>query len=99
MAVGWSTTKIAGEFDLAFFTQLAARSGRGLMPAAGAEVGYSWIEGYSVAIRAGLRRPDDTTEQPITLGAAVSGDRLTLEYALRFFDDNRHAHLVTFRWR
>ena len=99
VALGWSTTKPAGPLDLQIFTQVGARSGRGLMPAGGIEAGYSWIEGYAVALRAGLRRPDDTTEFPLTLGAAFSGDRLTIDYALRFFDDNRHAQLVTIRWR
>lgn len=102
VALGWSTTKPAGPLDLALFTQVTARSGW-VSPAAGLEAGYSWIEGYSVTFRAGARRPDDIAnqlkEKPITLGAAFSGDRLTMEYALRFFDNSRRAHLVTIRWR
>ncbi len=97
-ALGWSTTKPAGPLDLALFTQITARSGWA-SPAAGLEAGYSWIEGYSVAMRAGMRRPDSTTERPLSLGAAFTGDRLTLEYALRMFDNSRRAHMVTIRWR
>jgi hypothetical protein len=98
VALGWSTAKPAGPLDLALFTQVTARSGWA-GPAAGLEAGYSWIEGYSVAVRAGARRPDTAEEKPITLGAAFTGDRLTMEYAVRFFDNSREAHVVTLRWR
>lgn len=98
VAIGWSTSKPAGPLDLALYTQVIARSDWA-SAAAGLEAGYSWIEGYSVTLRAGARRPDDPTEKPVTLGAAFTGDRLTLEYAVRFFDDNRQAQVVTLRWR
>jgi hypothetical protein len=98
VALGWSTSKPAGPLDLALYTQVMARSGWA-SPAAGLEAGYSWIEGYSVAVRAGARRPDNNGEKPIALGAAFIGDRLTMEYAIRFFDNSRRAHLVTVRWR
>ena len=98
VAVGWSTAKPAGPLDLALFTQVAHRSGW-TSPAAGLEAGYSWIEGYSVTFRAGVRRPETAAERPIALGAAFAGDRLTVEYAVRFFDNNRYAHMVTIRWR
>ena len=98
VALGWSTTRPAGPLDLQLYTQVTARSGWA-SPAAGLEAGYSWIEGYSVAFRAGARRTDNNGEKPITLGAAFVGDRLTMEYAIRFFDNSRRAHLVTIRWR
>jgi hypothetical protein len=98
VALGWSTSRPAGPLDLSMFTQLAARKDF-VSPAAGIEAGYSWIEGYSVTLRAGLRRPESDTERPLSLGAALTGDRLTLEYALRMYDNSRRAHLVTFRWR
>lgn len=98
VALGWSTSKPAGPLDLALYTQLMACSGWA-SPAAGLEAGYSWIDGYAIALRAGARRPDTTTEKPITLGAAFTGDRLTMEYAVRFFDHSHRAHLVTIRWR
>jgi len=98
VAVGWSTSKPAGPLDLALYTQVIARSDWA-SAAGGLEVGYSWIEGHSITMRAGARRPDDTTEKPISLGAALTGDRLTLEYAVRFYDNDRQAQVVTLRWR
>ncbi len=98
IAAGWATSRPAGPLDLALFTQVSRRSGW-TGAAAGLEAGYSWIEGYSVTLRAGARRPESTAERPLALGAAFTADRLTMEYAVRFFDDNRFAHVVTIRWR
>lgn len=98
VALGWSKTKPIGPLDFALFTQVTQRRGW-TSPAAGLETGFSWIEGYSVTLRAGARRPESSLEKPFTLGAAFSGDRLTIDYAMRFFDNSRRAHLVTVRWR
>jgi hypothetical protein len=97
-AAGWSTTRPAGPLDLALFTQITRRTAW-TGAAAGLEAGYSWIEGYLVTFRAGVRRPETTEELPLALGAAFSADRLTLEYAVRLFKDNRGTHVVTIRWR
>ena len=98
LAFGWSTTKPAGPLDLGLFTQVTTRHGW-TSPAAGLEAGYSWIEGYAVTLRAGARRPESLAERPYALGAAFTADRLTMDYALQLFDNGRHAHLVTIRWR
>jgi hypothetical protein len=98
VAIGWSATKVAGPLDLAVFTQVAARR-NWTAPAAGLEAGYSWIEGYTLTLRAGVRRPETLAEKPIALGAALTADRLTVEYALRLFDGGRSSNGVTLRWR
>ncbi|HEX5217260.1 MAG TPA: hypothetical protein VFV98_17490 [Vicinamibacterales bacterium] len=95
---GWSTTRVAGPLDLAFFTQLSHREDW-TSPAAGFEAGYSWIEGYLVTARVGVRRPETESETPLSLGGAFTADRLTVEYALRLFDQGQRAHVVTIRWR
>lgn len=97
-ALGWSGVKQAGEFDLAFAGQVTARD-KWIAPGGGIEIGYGWIEGYSVALRAGARRPETNAERPVALGATINADRLTLEYALQFFDGGRTANRMTFRWR
>lgn len=98
IALGWSTVKQAGPLDVGVFTQVSVRR-HWTAPAVGVEVGYSWIEGYLVTVRAGVRRPETTMEQPVSLGAAVTVDRLTVEYSLRLFDGGRTANGVTLRWR
>ena len=95
---GWSATRVAGPLDLAFFTQLSHRKDW-TSPAAGLEAGYSWIEGYLVTARIGVRRPETESETPFSLGGAFTADRLTFEYGLRLFDESNRAHVVTIRWR
>jgi hypothetical protein len=50
-------------------------------PAGGAEVGWSWLNGYSLALRIGVRDPA-AGEKPLTAGAGLTVDRLSLDYAL-----------------
>ena len=95
---GWSMSRPAGPLDLMLVGQVTVRddwTGAG----GGLETTYSWIEGYTVALRAGARRPEDAAEHPWTFGAAITGDRLTVEYGARFFEGGRAAHGVTVRWR
>jgi hypothetical protein len=99
LAMGWSTTRPAGPLDLGVFTQVTVERHGWTAPAAGLEAGYSWIEGYAVTLRAGVRRPESTSEHPASIGAALTADRLTVDYALEFFQGGQHAHLVTLRWR
>jgi hypothetical protein len=98
-ALGWSSnTRAIGEFDLALYGQVAARTGW-ISPAGGVELNYGWIEGFSVALRAGARRPDTDSEKPFTIGAAFTGDHLIVEYAHQFFDGGHHVNRMTIRWR
>ena len=97
-AYGYSMTRTAKALDLGIFTQMTHRRGWA-SPAAGLEVGYSWIEGYNLVLRVGVRRPERDVQHPYTVGAAVTGDRLTIEYAAQFFDGGRAANGVTIRWR
>jgi hypothetical protein len=95
---GWSDTHNTDQFDIAYGAQVTARD-KWIAPGAGIEVGYGWIEGYSVAVRAGARRPETNAERPVALGATINADRLTIEYAVQFFDGGRTANRMTLRWR
>jgi len=95
---GWSTTRAAGPLDLGLYSQVTMRKDW-ISPAGGFEAGYSWIEGYAIALRVGARRPETDTEHPVALGAAFTADRLTIEYAIQFFEGGRTANGVTVRWR
>ena len=50
-------------------------------PAGGAELNYSWLDGYAIAFRAGARRPA-LGERPFTTGFGLTIDRLSIDYAL-----------------
>ena len=95
---GWSHGRPLGPLDVAGYAQVTMRPDW-IAPAGGAEFGYSWLEGYYVAVRVGARRPETDSENPMSLGAAFTADRLTVEYAVRFVDGGRASHGVTVRWR
>jgi hypothetical protein len=97
-AIGWSATRQAGPLDVGLFTQVTTRKDR-TSPAAGVEVGYSWLEGYLVTLRAGARRTELIDQRAGSVGAGFTADRLTIEYALQGFDEGHRAHRVTIRWR
>jgi hypothetical protein len=95
---GYSWAHSAGPLDLTMFGQVTMRKDW-WSPGGGLEVGYSWIEGYNVTLRVGARRPPTSLEQPISLGAAINADRLTVEYGVQFFEGSHASHMVTVRWR
>jgi hypothetical protein len=95
---GYSMTRPAGPLDIGLYGQVTMRPDW-VAPAAGGEIGYSWIEGYSVTIRAGVRRPETDAQKPVSIGAAFTADRLTIEYGVQFVDGGRASHGVTVRWR
>jgi len=64
----------------------------------GAEVGWSWLDGYSVAMRAGLRSRA-AGEELVTAGAGFTMDRLSIDYALETLAGSRVAHRVGLRIR
>jgi hypothetical protein len=52
-----------------------------IAPAAGLELGYSPLEGYSFSLRAGMRRPELRAQQPLSVGGSAGLDRFNIEYA------------------
>jgi hypothetical protein len=69
-----------------------------VLPAFGLELGYTPMEGYSYALRAGIRRPELRAQQPLSIGGSASVDRFALEYA---FEDwvNGGTHRLALRVR
>ena len=54
------------------YTQVTMRQGW-TAPAGGLEFGYSWIEGYNVALRAGARRPETDERAAVVARRRVHG--------------------------
>lgn len=88
-----------GPFDLSAAAELAYLDGGELVPGAGLEMGYSPIEGYAVAGRVGARRVVGGDVGPLSLGAALSRDRVTLEYAFQPIAARGDLHRVGLRLR
>jgi hypothetical protein len=96
--IGYSRGRTLGEFDLGLAASITQRD-HWTSPAGGIELGYGWIEGWSVALRGGARRPETSQQRPITLGAGLTADRLVADYGVEFFAHDRLAHHLTLRWR
>jgi hypothetical protein len=94
---GYSRQQSVGMVDLGLYGEGLERMGW-WSPAGGVDANYSWIEGYSVSLRAGVRRPDVTGAKPFAFGAAFSADRLTVEYAVQLYDGHA-SNGLTVRWR
>jgi len=69
-----------------------------IKPAGGLEVGIAWIQGYSVTLRAGARRPEPG-ERPMTAGVGFNADRVRFDYALETRDRDNVAHRIGVRVR
>ena len=97
-----------GPFDLAIAAQLSVerngdqsivRHGR-FIPGLGAELGYTWLDGYSVAVRIGERTPPTRTDlRHFTFGGGLVLDRISVDYAVEDLVGFRLAHRVGIRLR
>lgn len=66
----------------------------------GVEIGYTWLDGYSVALRAGVRTAYAyELNGHLTGGAGLVLDRLAVDYALEDIAGRRFAHRVGIRLR
>ena len=107
-ALGVATGAPVGPLDLGLVAQLALERDLNqpiyrhprVFGAAGAEVGYSWLDGYSVALRAGVRRPPAFTDlRQLTAGAGLVLDRIAIDYAVEQLVHSRYAHRIGVRLR
>jgi hypothetical protein len=96
--LGWARQMPASQLDLAFATQVSVRN-NWVGAGAGMEAGFGWIEGWSAALRAGVRRPETDAQRPVSFGGTLNADHLALDYALELFEGSRYAHHVSLRWR
>jgi len=87
-----------GPFDLVATTAVSWLRDGFVSPAGGAELGYSWLEGYNILLRAGARRPV-RGEGPITAGAGFVMDRLAIDYAIETLSGGRAGHRIGLRVR
>jgi hypothetical protein len=96
--LGLSAAAPAGPYDLVFTTAASMESRRRVRAAGGGEINWSWLEGYNVALRAGLRDPF-VGERPFTAGAGFTKDRLSIDYALETLAGSHIGHRVGLRVR
>jgi len=79
--IGVGTSRAVGDLDLLATAAVSMIRTDFVAPSGGVELGYSWLDGYSIALRGGARRPFPG-ETPFTVGAGFNVDRLSIDYAL-----------------
>jgi hypothetical protein len=98
-SLGYTSERYAaGPFDLVAAATTSLIRGRHFVAGGGGEVDYSWLDGYAVAARAGVRRAAEG-EGPWTIGFGVTADRLSLDYAFESRDHRAGAHRIGVRIR
>jgi hypothetical protein len=97
--LGAAVSTDAGPFDLtATAAAMYGREEQHLRPAGGAELGWSWLSGYDIVLRAGARDPEPG-ERAFTAGAGFTRDRVSIDYALETLVGSRVAHRIGIRVR
>lgn len=75
----------AGPVDLGGEAAVSLLRDGTVAPALGGEASWSWLDGYEVTARAGIRRADrlgaEATHAAGSFGAGISADRLSLDYS------------------
>jgi len=91
---------IATWFDLAATAAVTYRRDGRVSPAGGVEINYVPLDGWAFTGHVGARRVSDRSDAtPLTLGAGVSFDRLSLDYAFESLDLGGSSHRVGLRIR
>jgi hypothetical protein len=106
--LGLSSGGPVGPFDLAVALQgglahegagTVSMKNRGVV-GGGAELGYAWLDGYSISVRAGARTAYAyDLARHFTFGAGLVLDRLTFDYAFEQLAGSNGAHRLGIRLR
>lgn len=73
---------VAGHWDVGAQLALTLEGDLFVRPAGGAELAYVPIEGVTITLRQGFRRPRERDESLITAGLGVTVDRISIDYAM-----------------
>lgn len=87
-------------FDLLATGAVSRERGGRIVPAAGAELVYVPLEGFTASLRAGVRRVEGggpPARQPVTFGVGLSMDRLWLDYAYETYSGPGGGHRIGIR--
>ena len=95
---GVQTQRALGQLDLMATTSLWMLRADWVGASGGAELGYSWLDGYSVALRAGARSTLPG-EAAFTAGAGFTMDRLSIDYAAEALTGSRWGQRIGLRVR
>ncbi|MEO7962457.1 MAG: hypothetical protein ABIT38_00950, partial [Gemmatimonadaceae bacterium] len=84
--------------DAGIVAQVSVRRDGVVLPAAGGELTFEPLEGFTFSARAGARRAELKEERHATAGVGVGMDRVNLDYAWEQLRSSG-AHRITVRLR
>jgi hypothetical protein len=96
--LGGSFVAPAGPLDIVATSALGVRRDGDLLPSAGLELGYSWLAGYNLVARAGIRRAE-AGQGAATAGVGFTRDRVSLDYATELGNATPASHWFGIRIR
>jgi hypothetical protein len=100
LAAEGSGLPIGAFIDFGAAAALAVDHDGEVLPAAGGQILYSPLDGWTFTARAGLRRPaPSSNQQPVTGGVALTLDRLTIDYAIEGVKHGDAVHRIGVRLR
>lgn len=88
-----------GPFDAGLMGGISVRRDGFVAAGGGAELAFVPLDGYTIAVRAGARRPEARSLNPVTFGLTVGLDRFSLDYALEDIKGAGVAHHLALRVR
>lgn len=100
LAAEGSGLPIGAFIDFGAAAALAVDHDGEVLPAAGGQILYAPLDGWTFTARAGVRRPAPLSNQrPITGGLALTLDRLTIDYAVEGVKNGDAVHRIGVRLR
>jgi len=87
--LGTSWSGPAGPLDLIGLAAVSGTLEGHVSPAVGGEMAWSWLSGYSIAVRAGARYPANIDDPKYTAGFGFTADRTTFDLAGEVMSNDR----------
>jgi len=97
LGAGWAAP--AGPLDLTVTATVSAMREGHVSPGVGGEASWSWLSGYAISARAGVRDPHEIGDPTLTGGVGFVADRVALDVAAEFLKGSRVAYRAGFRVR
>jgi hypothetical protein len=97
--LGESWAGPAGPLDLVGVAAVTGLRGAHVSPAIGGEASWSWLSGFSVAWRAGVRYPTNVDDAKYTAGFGFTADRTTFDLAAEVLPNDKVGYRLGIRVR
>jgi hypothetical protein len=97
LGAGWSQQ--LGPLDVVATTAVSAVREGHVSPAVGGEASWSWLSGYAISARGGVRYPRGVADSKYTAGVGFVADRLSIDLAAEVMSNDGVGYRAGFRIR